>query len=166
MYVEETDLCWRLRLLGYRVAVAPESVVWHLDQGGASPHVRYLKHRNTLVTLLKNFTPRQLRRDFPARVALDLLTLAYVATRNEAGWVRDIVAAYCWVIRRLPAILRKRRTAQRLRRLSDHESEALLLDTSLAFEYFLRGRTRFSDLPFATHAAVPEQRRPAAGRAY
>ncbi|MBO3809821.1 MAG: glycosyltransferase family 2 protein, partial [Candidatus Brockarchaeota archaeon] len=34
MYYEETDLCWRIWLAGYKVAVIPEAVVYHYGGGG------------------------------------------------------------------------------------------------------------------------------------
>ena len=53
-HMEEIDLCWRIHLAGYRIAVVPQSRVHH--QGGASldaanPQKTYLNFRNNLLML-------------------------------------------------------------------------------------------------------------------
>ncbi len=59
MYVEDADLSWRLRLLGYRVGFAPEATVGHYFSGsarskGVDPAKLYYCHRNLLRSILKN----------------------------------------------------------------------------------------------------------------
>lgn len=56
-HMEEIDLCWRLRRMGYKIACLPSSVVYH--KGGASlpqgnPLKTKLNFRNSLVMLWKN----------------------------------------------------------------------------------------------------------------
>jgi GT2 family glycosyltransferase len=56
-HMEEIDLCWRAQLLGWKVNVVSESVVWHLGGGTlapASPFKLKLNFRNNLLTLEKN----------------------------------------------------------------------------------------------------------------
>lgn len=68
-YYEETDLCWRFRLAGYRIVFAPSSIVYH-KSGGSIPtdghqmfsfHV-YLLNRNRIATLLKNYEIQNIMR--------------------------------------------------------------------------------------------------------
>lgn len=155
---EEIDLCWRLRLLGYRIVAVPRAVVWHIDKGSANPHVRYLNHRNTLVTLLKNYTPAQLRQFFPRRLLLDLLNLGYAASCRDFGWVRDILRAHLWVTLHLLTILRKRRRVQRRRRVSEAEMTGMMIDHSVIFDYFLRGHRRFSEIKHPLHYLPARER--------
>jgi GT2 family glycosyltransferase len=59
IYLEDVDLSWRFRLLGYRVGFAPEAKVAHFFSGSTgtkSVDARklYLSHRNLLRTILKN----------------------------------------------------------------------------------------------------------------
>lgn len=56
-HMEEIDLCWRLRRLGYSIGCLPQSVVYH--KGGASlpqgnPRKTMLNFRNSLVMMWKN----------------------------------------------------------------------------------------------------------------
>jgi len=59
LYMEDVDLSWRLRLLGYRVAFAPKAVVAHYFSGSfktkdIDAQKLYYCHRNILRTILKN----------------------------------------------------------------------------------------------------------------
>lgn len=56
-HMEEIDLCWRIKNMGYKIYICSSSVVYHL--GGATlhesnPHKTYLNFRNSLITLRKN----------------------------------------------------------------------------------------------------------------
>lgn len=57
-YYEDTDWCWRARLLGLRLVYEPAVTVRHVrgatSGGEASRHVQYLAERNRLLTLLRN----------------------------------------------------------------------------------------------------------------
>ena len=56
-HMEEIDLCWRAQLLGWKVNVVSESVVWHLGGGTlapASPFKLKLNFRNNLLLLDNN----------------------------------------------------------------------------------------------------------------
>ena len=61
MYDEDVDLCWRFRLLGYKIAYEPSVRVAHYLSGTSgqrldAPKV-YLSHRNLLRLILKNCGP-------------------------------------------------------------------------------------------------------------
>lgn len=56
-HMEEIDLCWRLKRLGHRIVVQPESVVYHVGGGAlpaSSPRKTYFNFRNNLAMLYKN----------------------------------------------------------------------------------------------------------------
>lgn len=56
-HMEEIDLCWRLKKLGYQIYVNPESIVYHVGGGTLnymSPFKTYLNFRNSLFMILKN----------------------------------------------------------------------------------------------------------------
>jgi len=59
LYLEDADLSWRLRLLGYRVGFAPQARVAHYFSGSTGAkeidaEKLYYCHRNLLRTILKN----------------------------------------------------------------------------------------------------------------
>jgi hypothetical protein len=59
-YYEETDLCWRIKYLGYKVVFSPKSVLWH--KGGATASkmgnlMIFYMYRNKIWTYKKNLSP-------------------------------------------------------------------------------------------------------------
>ncbi len=140
MHMEEIDLCWRMHLAGYAVWSVPASVVLH-HSGWTLPPERFrkmfLNHRNSLMTLLKNYSLRNLIRVFPLRLGLECAaTLAFAAK----GDLKRAVASLCgmlWVIGHLGEIGSARRTVQRMRRVSDEEVMARVFRGSIALRHFL-----------------------------
>ena len=56
-HMEEIDLCWRMQLVGYKVTVVPESMVYHVGGGtlpATSPFKLYLNFRNNQMMLENN----------------------------------------------------------------------------------------------------------------
>lgn len=56
-HMEEIDLCWRLQLMGYKIAAVPAAKVYHLGGGSlpaSNPRKTYLNFRNNLLMLHKN----------------------------------------------------------------------------------------------------------------
>ena len=150
MHMEEIDLCWRIRLAGYRISSVPASVVYHY--GGWSLESdsfkkAYLNHRNQLVMILKNMSARRLAWVFPARVCLELATLLLGIVRG--GWKHPVasLAALAWVATHAGEIRRRRRHAQVARVVGDSAIGQVIYPGSVAAQYFLRGVRTASDLP-------------------
>ena len=62
-HMEEIDLCWRLKNLGYKIMFTPHSTVYHVGGGTLNkikPQKTYLNFRNNLFLLHKNL-PKQKR---------------------------------------------------------------------------------------------------------
>ncbi len=56
-HMEEIDLCWRLKNLGYRVVCCTDAEVYHLGGGtlnANNPYKTYLNFRNNLIIMQKN----------------------------------------------------------------------------------------------------------------
>lgn len=145
LHMEEIDLCWRLARRGYSVEIVPDSKVYHI--GGSSlpredPQKTYYNFRNSLLTLYKNLTPAHWRRTFPARVFLDLLALIYLFLRGNIRQSLAIVRAY------RDAIGLFGRYAEERPGSAETDNPVLPPYTgSIVFDYFLRGRRTFRELP-------------------
>ncbi|MBX7227459.1 MAG: glycosyltransferase family 2 protein [Chitinophagales bacterium] len=60
-HMEEIDLCWRMKNLGYSVWYVPESVVYHVGGGTlqkSNPRKTYLNFHNNRALLIKNEDPQ------------------------------------------------------------------------------------------------------------
>ena len=143
MHMEEIDLCWRLHRHGYRVRVQPESTAYHI--GGASLPQRsrrktYYNFRNGLLLLYKNLPPAEWRRTMLLRVPCDAAALGRLLSAGQWAEAQAVLRAY--------------RDAFRMRSLyadtRPGEEDPVVRPPyrGLApLDYFLRGRTTFSDLP-------------------
>ena len=88
-HMEEIDLCWRLRTMGYKLYAVPEASVRHLGGGSlpaSNPRKTYLNFRNNLLMLHKNLPRRGKRAFLIKRRLLDTIAWAkFVATFDWAN---------------------------------------------------------------------------------
>ncbi|MBN1298763.1 MAG: glycosyltransferase [Actinobacteria bacterium] len=72
-YYEDVDFGWRLWVLGYRVVFAPKSIVYHVHHGTSKifsdDKLRFLKERNALYSVFKNYDEDNLARVFSGTLA-------------------------------------------------------------------------------------------------
>ncbi|MCB1046910.1 MAG: glycosyltransferase family 2 protein [Calditrichaeota bacterium] len=106
MHMEEIDLCWRLRLKGWKLASCPGSRVHHhsgYSLKAGSPRKVYLNHRNSLLMLVKNLTPGALLARLPLRLLLDgaACLQQLLSGRPASAWA--VIHALAGFVRRLPA---------------------------------------------------------------
>ena len=144
---EDVDLGWRLWLSGHRVALVPESVVYHRGHATfekqAPEKTRYLMHRNALLTIIKNYQEENFRRILPLAILLSVKRAVLFSgvqresfylwshTHNNLGnhprsqhLITDALnqlVALDDVLQALPGLLQKRRHIQALRQRTDHE---------------------------------------------
>lgn len=116
MYHEDVDLCWRIRLRGYRVMVVPEAAVQHRYSFGRNPLKWDLAERNRLKMILANYHWSTLLLLSPALTAVEAALWLYAA---KAGLLRAKWGAARHVVGELPRLLRRRREIQRTRRVPD-----------------------------------------------
>ena len=125
-YLEDTDWGFRARLEGYGCRYVPSSRAYHM--GGAttdrvSDLGTYLRRRNMIALVLKNYPARSLLRHSPALALEQLLGLALSVVQ---GTLRAQLRAWRDALRQLPATLRKRRAVQRRRVVGPAQLERLV----------------------------------------
>ena len=144
MHVEEIDLCWRMHLAGYAVWSVPASVVWH-HSGWTLPPERFrkmfLNHRNSLMTLLKNYSLRNLIRLFPMRLGLECASMLAFAAKGNLKRAAASLCGMLSMIGHLGEIASARKTVQRMRRVSDEQVMARMFRGSIALRHFLPSKT-------------------------
>ncbi|MDE6206383.1 MAG: glycosyltransferase family 2 protein [Muribaculaceae bacterium] len=140
-HMEEIDLCWRIRLAGWKIAAVGDATVYHL--GGASlavgnPRKTYLNFRNNLLMLHKNLPDSDRAGILFRRRLLDTI-----------AWAKYVVT-FQWS--HAAAIVRAHRDFARLRtHYSDHPDRNLLKTDhdgrrNILVDYYLRHRKCYSDL--------------------
>lgn len=149
-HMEEIDFSWRMRLLGYHALCVPQSVVYHV--GGSTWAKRpleeqlYLKHRNNLIVMLKNYATYNLVRFFIVRMFLDAGLLIYSLAKEDGRKAICVLKAYSWILQNFRLILASRRRVQKTRRVSDSRIISAMVRKSVAIQYYLLRRKFFSDL--------------------
>jgi GT2 family glycosyltransferase/glycosyltransferase involved in cell wall biosynthesis len=164
-FFEDVDLGWRLWILGYRVRYVPTSLVYHRRRATSSQHEdgyeHYMRERNALFTVFKNYADENLGRALPA--ALMLAVRRGVAlggddpdalggqTADEPKQpasieldARTVGSAFAInaVVEALPELSTSRRAIQMARRRGDQELRRLFKNPMFADiddPYFIEG---------------------------
>ena len=145
-HMEEIDLCWRIRLLGYKVVCVPRSIVYHLGGGTQLPEKFYLKHRNNLIMMLKNYSPLTLLHFFFGRMVLDVMSFIYFLFKGDGSRCFCIYKAYVWLLVNFKKVYRSRCRVQKRRRVLDKDIVGIMVKKSVAIQHYLMKRRFFSEL--------------------
>ena len=144
---EEIDLCWRLRIKNRKIMCLPESYVYHVGGGTlpkSNPMKTFLNFRNNLTMLYKCLPDSELHHVMRWRWALDYL----------AAWEMLILKGNWGDFK---AIFKARRAFKRWRHDFDVDRQTIQTSRvakeipeqrhfSLLWQYYARGRKRFSEL--------------------
>jgi GT2 family glycosyltransferase len=146
-YAEESDLCWRARMRGYRCVYEPAALVYHIGSytfGNASARKLYFQTRNRICMCLQNL---ETVNAFWFAANETLHGLAVIAAGLLFSKYRSLGLAYAraWkdALLRLPLTLRTRTRRQRERRMPDAQVLAVhkrlsLLKTLLRYTSFVK----------------------------
>ncbi|MFI3286888.1 MAG: glycosyltransferase family 2 protein [Rikenellaceae bacterium] len=97
-HMEEIDLCWRVKRLGYTIKVVPESVVYHVGGGTlppSSPRKTYLNFRNNIAMLYKNLPLGKFIAVYFVRYFTDSLqSIAYLLT-GKFSFFSAVIKGHC-----------------------------------------------------------------------
>lgn len=126
---DDIDLSWRSRIAGYKVMIAPRSIVYH-HRGGTvgeavikiKPEIIYLNTRNHLTSLMKNYQGQYLLRYLWGVIAAQFIKsflFLFFHKKPAAFWA--IYKGLFSLIFDLQKILAKRKLVKRIRTVSDQE---------------------------------------------
>jgi GT2 family glycosyltransferase len=145
-HMEEIDLCWRIRLMGYKILAVPSAVVYHLGGGTGISEKFYLKQRNNLIMMIKNYSLSSLVRYFPGRLVLDALSFCYFLAKHENIRALSILKAYLSLMQRFKQVVERRNMVQLTRRVRDGSILKAMFRRSVAIQHYLTGRKSFAQL--------------------
>jgi hypothetical protein len=149
MYFDETDLCWRIWLSGYKVLFAPKSIVYHASGSTASKLQEkartYFHVRNHFLVLVKNYNLKNLFKALMVSILYEARTAVLFLTRQKPLVSQAIFKALIWNILHFKGTWKKRQTTQRLvRKVSDEEIQKVMLKPCPPFPfYLLYSRSRY-----------------------
>ncbi len=148
-HMEEIDMLWRIRLMGYKILAFPEALAWH--QGAVTIRSdsfmkAYLNQRNSLATIFRNYSFPVLLRKFPIRGVLDVALLVFSIIKLDFVRLRAVLLSWFWFWANLPYLIKTRHQAQKLRKISDHQVLKHLYPSSVAWQYFVKKRRTWKEL--------------------
>jgi GT2 family glycosyltransferase len=126
IYVEETDLAWRVWLAGYRIIFIPESRVYH--EFGTSNTIlgdfqQYLNKfhapKNYLMTLYKNLETSMMLKIVPVHFLLWVGVAGWFVMKGQFKLAGYILKGLLWFILHLLQNTQKRILIQKSRKISD-----------------------------------------------
>lgn len=133
MYSEDIDLCWRAMLLGMKIGISNESIIYHYGGGSSestlvSPskqHVvpyfrRFEVEKNNLSNLLKNLNILNILWIIPCFLMIGIgEALVYLLTGNYTA-AKLIIKSYVWNMANIQNTIKKRRKIQSTRVIGDY----------------------------------------------
>ncbi|MES2703817.1 MAG: glycosyltransferase family 2 protein [Bacteroidota bacterium] len=145
-HMEEVDLCWRLKNIGYRIGYIGSSLVYHV--GGSvisygSPAKLYYNFRNNLILLLKNEKGTKLLWLFPLRFVLDGVAGLRLLLTGNPRQTLTIIKAHFHFYRDLRKWLRRR---YEIKKLITRRNEEGIYPRSIVWDYFLLGKKKFTSI--------------------
>ena len=118
MYMEDADLSWRIRQLGYKIMFEPKSVIYHKYSFSKNKNKFYYAERNRLIFVLKNYELKTLFLLLPAFIVTEFLMLAYALF---GGWIKVKLKGYFYLIKDIRIVIGSRKAVQKIRKVRDRE---------------------------------------------
>ena len=145
-HMEEIDLCWRLRRMGWKIGYTSSATVYHMGGGSlgyGSPLKTYLNFRNSLIVLTKNLCNGPLVLRLLRRLVLDGFAAAKFMVEGHGIHAWQVARAHWHFFARLPRVLRQRKALMTMERSPDLTG---MYHRSIAYDRFILGWDRFGQL--------------------
>ncbi len=123
-YMEESDFCWRVWLLGYKVFFIPQTCVYHKVGHTYSKQVspvvvNYNSFKNRISSLYKNLETKNLFLILIPHLILLLFLSFYYLIRLQFSKFSMIIRSIVWNIKNIQSLNSKRKEIQSIRIVSD-----------------------------------------------
>ena len=142
-HMEEIDICWRMKQMGYRIMYCGQSTVYHVGGGSldkSSPKKTYLNIRNNNTMLYKNLPESQLYPVFFSRFFLDMMAAVKFLIDGGVRHFGAVVRAHVGFYFSLSANRKKRKQIR-------HKKVSMIYRGNIVFDHFFRRIKTFNRLP-------------------
>jgi len=147
-HMEEIDLCWRIKNLGWRIRFCNESEVFHLG-GGTLPksnHKKtYLNFRNNLILLIKNLPASHLAGVCIIRIFLDMIAALFFLVKLDPGESFAVIHAHFSLLKKCRTIFRSRKELMKKIKPGYHRE---IYPRSIIWNFYIRRKREFGQLSF------------------
>ena len=144
-HMEEIDLCWRIKHMGYEIWVEPQSKVYHLGGGTLnymSPRKTFLNFRNNLFMIHKNH-PGPIGLKMLRRLAIDGIAAMKFLFGLQFRHFWQVFKAHIHYYKNISKLNADRK---HIKQASKVKHVSGIYSQSIVWSYFIRKIKSFSDL--------------------
>ncbi|MEO3404841.1 glycosyltransferase family 2 protein [Mucilaginibacter sp. CAU 1740] len=145
-HMEEIDLCWRLKNMGYKVMYCAQSTIYHVGGGtlnAENPFKTYLNFRNNLLLIKKNLPFWRAFYVISLRFIMDLLALLRFLMEGKRKDAWAVSRAHQSFV----VSLFKKAKGERVKPKGIAEPNTKgIFRASIVWAFFVKKKTRFTDL--------------------
>ncbi|RZL45753.1 MAG: glycosyltransferase family 2 protein [Pedobacter sp.] len=145
-HMEEIDLCWRLKNLGYRIVCCTTAEVYHVGGGtldAGNPYKTYLNFRNNLMIMQKNLPKSDAFFRIFIRMWIDFAAWFQYLLKGKVKLTLAISKAHFHFLRDLNKTAKKRAVKQ-----LPYLQQTGVYKSSIVYSYFIEKLKKFSELKF------------------
>ncbi|MES2567473.1 MAG: glycosyltransferase family 2 protein [Bacteroidota bacterium] len=146
-HMEEIDVCWRMKNIGYKIFVEPKSIVYHVGGGTLnklSPRKTFLNFRNNLTTLTKNAASSFLFLKILYRLILDGVAALKFLFEGNGSHVIAVLKAHGSYYAHLGSTLKKRKQMKDMPGFRDATTG--VYRKNIVYWHFVKGKKHYSEL--------------------
>lgn len=143
-HMEEIDLCWRLKNMGYKIVYCPDAEVYHVGGGtlnANNPYKTYLNFRNNLIIMQKNLPLTDAYFRIFIRIWIDFVAWIHFLVQGKTEFAMAISKAHFHFFKYI-FVNSKKRTKQQIS-FNKHTGQ---YGSSIVFKYFAEKIRVFSKL--------------------
>ncbi len=143
-HMEEMDLCWRIKNLGFKIMFCSKSTIYHVGGGTLnvdSPFKTYLNFRNNIYLLKKNLPFSITWYLIPFRFCLDFIAMIKFFIEGKRSNAFAVSKAHRHAFK---ALIKKEIVYNT--DISDAPNKTGMFSISIVWKYFVLGRKKYDEL--------------------
>lgn len=147
-HMEEIDLCWRLKRIGYKIVYSSNVTIYHVGGGtlpNNTPRKIFFNYRNNLFLLFKNLPSGKFLTILITRIFLDALSSLVYLAQFKFLFFWSVLKAHCAFYSSIPKLAGKRKALKKIEKVNQHRE---IFNHGILYMFFVRKRRNFNQLGF------------------
>ncbi|WP_293311517.1 glycosyltransferase family 2 protein [Pedobacter sp. UBA5917] len=143
-HMEEIDLCWRLKNLGYKIMYCPNAEVYHVGGGTLqteNPFKTYLNFRNNLIIMQKNLPAADAVFRIFIRMFIDFIAWWHFLLTGKPKFTMAVSKGHWHFLKSLSKTNKKRKAVQKA-----YAAHTGVYNNSVVWAFFIKKIKHFSEL--------------------
>lgn len=147
-HMEEIDLCWRLKRLGYKIVYSSKVAIYHVGGGtlpNNTPRKIFFNYRNNLFLLFKNLPSGKFLAILITRILLDILSALIYLSQFKFLFFWSVFKAHCAFYGSLRKLARKRKALKKIVKVN---RPGEIFNHGILYRFFISKQHNFNQLGF------------------